>query len=42
MEPVYVVMFINLVIWAGLFGYLYKINNQVSKLNGKLQNLQKK
>ncbi|MBN2424580.1 MAG: CcmD family protein [Calditrichaceae bacterium] len=42
MEPVYVVLFINLVIWTGLFVYLYKINNQVRKLNGKLQNLQKK
>jgi CcmD family protein len=41
MEPIYIVLLINLIIWAGIFGYLLKLNHQVRELRKKLNNLRK-
>ncbi len=41
MEPIYVVMIINLVVWGGLFGYLVKMNNQIKDMKNKMDQLNK-
>lgn len=41
MEPIYVVLIINLVIWLGLFGYLVKMNGQINDMKNKMDKLDK-
>ncbi|HID37938.1 MAG TPA: CcmD family protein [Calditrichaeota bacterium] len=36
MEPIYVVLIINLIIWAGIFYYLTRLNKEVDELKKKL------
>lgn len=37
MEPIYVVLFINLIVWGGIFTYIYRINNELEKLKKRLK-----
>ncbi|MGD9899800.1 MAG: CcmD family protein [Calditrichaceae bacterium] len=32
MEPIYVVLIINMIVWTGVFGYIVYLNSQVKKL----------
>ncbi|MGD9489306.1 MAG: CcmD family protein [Calditrichaceae bacterium] len=32
MEPIYVVLIINMIVWTGVFGYVFYLNGQVKKL----------
>jgi CcmD family protein len=41
MEPIYVVLIIILIIWVGIFGYMFYIDKEVSKLSKKVQQLEK-
>ena len=36
MDDIYVVLTINLIIWIGIFGYLFSLNNKVNKLKNKI------
>ena len=42
MEPVYVVLIINLIIWTGIFGYLFFMNKQISQLKYELKKFETK
>ncbi|APF17901.1 CcmD family protein [Caldithrix abyssi] len=39
MNPEYVVMIINLVIWSGIFVYLWKTDRAVKKLEQEIKHL---
>jgi len=41
MEPIYVVLTIILIIWVGIFGYMFYINNEVKSLVKKVKKLEK-
>lgn len=34
-NSLYVVMFVVLVVWIGVFSYLYKIDKKITKLEGR-------
>ena len=36
-NSLYIVLLIVLVVWAGIFGYLYRIEGRVKKLEEKLE-----
>ncbi len=42
MEPVYVVLIINLIIWTGMFSYLFFTNKQLKQLKRELEKHEKK
>ena len=42
MEPTYVVLIINLIIWIGLFAYVFTLNKNISELKDQIQRLKKK
>ncbi len=42
MEPTYVVLIINLIIWVGLFFYTFSLNKNISELKGQIERLKKK
>lgn len=35
MEPIYIVMIVNLVVWAGIFLYLVSIENKLKRIEKK-------
>ena len=37
MNPIYVVLSINLIVWAGIFGYIVHLNREISKLKDQLK-----
>ena len=39
MEPIYIVLFIVIVIWIGIFGYMLRLDKEVKKLNEELKKL---
>jgi CcmD family protein len=39
MEPIYVVLIIILIIWVGIFGYMFYIDKEVNKLKKKISKL---
>jgi len=39
MEPVYVVLIINLIVWSGIFGYLIVTDRKVNALKKKMSAL---
>lgn len=41
MEPIYVVLIINLIVWTGLFGYTFFTNNKINDLKEKIDKLEK-
>ena len=41
MEPIYVVLTIILIIWIGIFGYMFHIDKEVKSLVKKVNNLEK-
>ncbi len=42
MQPVYVVLIINLIIWAGIFGFMFNTDRKINTLSLKLERLQDK
>ena len=36
MEPLYVVLIINLIVWAGIFYFLTRINKEVDDLKARI------
>ncbi len=42
MEPIYTVLIITLIIWAGIFGYMFYMDREVQRLKNKLENFEKK
>ena len=41
MEPIYVVLIINLIVWTGLFGYTFFTNKNIDELKNKIGKLEK-
>jgi len=41
MEPIYSVMIIILIIWAGIFGYMWHLSGQVRMLKTKIEKSEK-
>ncbi len=41
MQPVYIVLIINLIIWAGIFGFMFNTDKKISALSAKLERLNK-
>lgn len=39
MQPIYVVLSINLIIWAGMFIYMLGTDKKITELNKKLKHL---
>jgi CcmD family protein len=39
MEPIYIVMIIILIIWLGIFGYLFYLDKEVRQLSEKIKQL---
>ncbi len=37
MPDIYVVVLINLIVWLGIFSYLFSLNTQVNRLKQKLE-----
>jgi len=37
MQPVYVVLIINLIIWTGIFSYMFNTDKKISNLTAKLE-----
>lgn len=41
MEPIYVVLIINLIIWSGIFIQIFNTNKQIKNLSQKIDRLEK-
>lgn len=41
MEPIYVVLIIILIIWCGIFGYMFYIDKEVKNLTKKIKKMEK-
>ncbi len=41
MEPIYTVLIIILIIWAGIFGYMFYLDNEVKKISSRINKLKK-
>lgn len=41
MEPIYLVLVINLIVWTGLFSYIFFTNNKINDLKNKIDKLEK-
>ena len=39
MEPIYLVLVIILVIWLGIFGYMFYLDKEVKQLSEKLKKM---
>ena len=37
MEAIYVVLIINLIIWTGIFGYVFKMDREVAELKRRME-----
>ncbi len=42
MEPIYLVLVIILIIWAGIFGYMIYLDKEIKSLSKKLKKLEEK
>jgi len=42
MQPIYIVLSINLIIWAGIFGYQFSTDKKIAVLSKKLDRLSDK
>ena len=42
MNPTYVVLIINLIIWAGIFAYVFSTHKELKQLSAKVERLSKK
>ncbi len=40
MEPIYVVLIINLIIWLGIFLYVNKTDREIKRLQREIESLQ--
>ena len=41
MEPIYTVLIIILIIWAGIFGYMFYLYKEVKKIYSRINKLKK-
>ncbi len=41
MEPIYTVLIIVLIIWAGIFGFMWHLSRQIKLLKAKLEKFEK-
>ena len=41
MEPIYTVLIIVLIIWAGIFGFLWHLSSQVRRLRSRVEKIEK-
>ena len=41
MQPIYLVMIIVLIVWTGVFGYLFYLHQEMKKLKIKMENYSK-
>jgi CcmD family protein len=41
MEPIYVVLIIIIIIWAGIFGYMLHLDKEIKNLRKKFDKIQK-
>ncbi len=41
MEPIYTVMIIILIIWAGIFGFMWHLSGQARELKSRLEKIEK-
>ena len=41
MEPIYTVKIIVLIIWIGIFGFLWHLSGQVRQLKSKMEKIEK-
>jgi CcmD family protein len=37
MNPIYVVLSINLIVWTGIFGYIVYLNKEINRLKSELK-----
>ena len=42
MEPIYTVLIIILIIWVGIFGYIFYLDKEVKKIARRLKKLENK
>lgn len=42
MEPIYTVLIIIIVIWVGIFGYMFHLDREVKKISEKLDSFKTK
>lgn len=40
MEPIYVILVINLIVWTGIFGYTFHLNNKIDVLKRKVTKIE--
>ncbi len=40
MPDIYIVVLINLIVWLGIFSYLFSLNTQINHLKRKLDNFE--
>jgi len=41
MQPIYVVFGINLIIWLGIFGFMFSTDRKIKNLSDKLDRLER-
>ena len=41
MEPIYTVLIIILIIWGGIFGYMFYLDKEVKKIYSRINKLKK-
>ena len=41
MSDIYIVMFINMLVWVGIFGYMVHLHSKIKKLKDKILELKK-
>jgi CcmD family protein len=37
MQPIYVVLIIVLIVWTGVFAYMFYLHREIKKLKGKIE-----
>jgi len=41
MQPIYVVLIINLIVWGGIFFYIFKLNLNLNRLKIRFDKMEK-
>ena len=41
MEPIYIVLVIVLIVWIGIFGYMFNLDKQVKNIKKNLEKIEK-
>jgi CcmD family protein len=37
MQPIYIVLLVVLIVWTGVFGYMFYLNREIKKLKEKMK-----